>query len=292
MSSAVPNVASVLKKGSSSPVEVAQRERHEEQGGGVERGRRLLLHAGVGPQLGRAGPRPPGRRGHGRWRRSRLRRCALYCARFVIRGARPSGCRLTRSALAGGRQQLGSDPIGEDGQRGPVGRDEVPPVVDDHGGEGLVAGEDGVERGADRRHRTRLERRLGVDRRVPGREQQAVAVPQRHVEVLGQVERRARGSGATGRSRRSSGGGWRPPPRGPGRAGSAVGAAASPAAGPRRRGEATRRSCPATVPLDGAGGRYLAGNRRSPRPAARSRRRRRPGQRRWRRYASPRGERR
>ena len=116
-------------------------------------------------------------------------------------------------------------------------------MVDDHGGERLVPGEDGVEGGAHRRHRAGLERRLRVDRRVPGREQQAVAVPERHVEVLGQVDDELAARAATGRSRRSSGGGWRPPPPGPAPAGSAAGAAASPATGHRRRGEATPRSC-------------------------------------------------
>ena len=140
-------------------------------------------------------------------------------------------------------QQLGRDPVGEDRQRGPVGRDEVPPMVDDHGGEGLVPGEDGVEGGAHRRHRAGLERRLGVDRRVPGREQQAVAVPQRHVEVLGQVDdelaARARPAGLD--EAQVAGGDLRLERPAP--AGSAAGAAASPATGHRRRGEATPRSC-------------------------------------------------
>ena len=133
-------------------------------------------------------------------------------------------------------------------------------MVDDHGGEGLVAGEDGVEGGADRRHRARLERRLGVDRCVPGREQQAVAVPQRHVEVLGQVDdelaARARPAGLD--EAQVAGGDLRLERPAP--AGSAAGAAASPATGPRRHEEATPRSCRRRYRRTVPGRRYLPGN--------------------------------
>ena len=153
-----------------------------------------------------------------------------------------------------------------------------------------MAGEDPVERVAHRRHRPAVERRLAVDRGEAGREQQRVAARATARRGARPGAGRARGSAGSGRSRRSSGGGARPRPR-----------AARSSWLSRRRCAPSRSRSPtprggdatlmlATVPLDGAGGRYLTGNRRSPRPAARSRRRRRPGQRRWRRYASPRRE--
>ena len=59
-------------------------------------------------------------------------------------------------------------------------------VVDDHRRVRLVSGQDVPESRPYRRQRAILQRSLRVRRRVPGREQQIVALPQRQPEGLGQ----------------------------------------------------------------------------------------------------------
>ena len=60
--------------------------------------------------------------------------------------------------------------------------------VDDNGRKGLVPGEDLVEGAADGRHLGPVERRLVVGRRVPGGEEEGVALAQGDVKVLSQVQ--------------------------------------------------------------------------------------------------------
>jgi hypothetical protein len=83
-------------------------------------------------------------------------------------------------------EQVRRDAGGQQPDRA-VGRDHAPVAVDDERGVGLVAGEHAVERLADGAHLGRLEVALAVGGRVAGGEQQAVALAQRHVEVLGEV---------------------------------------------------------------------------------------------------------
>ena len=105
-----------------------------------------------------------------------------------MRGRQP--VRVEAHAHGVGRwgQQRGGDAVGQELQRGAVRGDEVPSPVHDDGGERLVPGEDRVERVLDGRHRRRVERRLRVHGGVAGRQQQGVALPQRHLEVLGEVQ--------------------------------------------------------------------------------------------------------
>ena len=105
-----------------------------------------------------------------------------------VRGARPSGWSAEPDDVDGRFEQLGRDAGREQGEGGGVGRDEVPEAVDDHGRVGLVTGEDHVEGRPHGVHRAVVERALAVDGRVAGGHQQRVAFPQRHVEVLGQVQ--------------------------------------------------------------------------------------------------------
>ena len=85
-------------------------------------------------------------------------------------------------------EQGRGDAVGEDGEGGRVGGHEIPAPVDDDGGKGLVAAEEPVEGIAHRGHLLRVERRGGVHRRVAGGEQQAVALAERHVEAIGEVQ--------------------------------------------------------------------------------------------------------
>ena len=104
-----------------------------------------------------------------------------------MRGAMPSGCRLTRRALSGGASSSGATPSSRTGlARLPA--TSVPAAVDDDGRVGLVAAQDEVEGLAHRCHVGRVERALPVDGRVAGGEQQLVALAQRHLELLGQVQ--------------------------------------------------------------------------------------------------------
>jgi hypothetical protein len=60
-------------------------------------------------------------------------------------------------------------------------------AVSNHGGAREVAVEDALERGADRFQRRIVEACLVVGGRVPGREQQRVALAQGHLQRLGQA---------------------------------------------------------------------------------------------------------
>jgi hypothetical protein len=89
--------------------------------------------------------------------------------------------------LIGGSIRCGRD-LGRE-QRDPrIGGRQVPPAVDHHGRVRLVALEHAVERCADRRHLRLVDRPLGVGGREPGGQQQLVAVAQRDVELLGEVQ--------------------------------------------------------------------------------------------------------
>jgi len=61
-------------------------------------------------------------------------------------------------------------------------------AIDGHGRVGLVAGEYAVEGLPHRPHAGLVEIALAVGRRVPGREQELVAVAQRDREMLGEVQ--------------------------------------------------------------------------------------------------------
>jgi len=69
-----------------------------------------------------------------------------------------------------------------------VRRDHAPMAVDDDRGIRLVAGQHPIERDADRLELGLVQPALPVRRRVARREQQLVAVAQRHVEPVGEVE--------------------------------------------------------------------------------------------------------
>ena len=64
--------------------------------------------------------------------------------------------------------------------------------IDDHGRVRLVPGEDHVEGASDRVHLGVVEGALAVHRRVAGGHEQRVALAQRHVEVLGEVQHELR----------------------------------------------------------------------------------------------------
>ena len=162
--------------------------RHEQQGGRVGDHRRVRRDAGVGRAPRRRAPGARRRATTASWRCSRTSRCSLNSARLRVRGASPSGCTPRRITLTGGSSRCAATPVGEERQGGGVGGDEVPQPVDDHGGVGLVPGEDHVERTAHRVHLGVVERALPVHRGVAGGHQERVALPQRHVEVLGEVE--------------------------------------------------------------------------------------------------------
>lgn len=88
--------------------------------------------------------------------------------------------------MAGGSSSS-SDAVGEQVQR-VVGGDERPVPVDDEGRVRLVRPQEAVERLAHRRHLAGIERPLAVQRSVPGGEQQPVALAQRDLEPLREVD--------------------------------------------------------------------------------------------------------
>ena len=85
-------------------------------------------------------------------------------------------------------EQLGRDAVGQQSERRRVRRDQVPAAVHDQRRVRRVPGEHLVERGAHGRHGLGVERRLAVGGRVARGQQQRVALAQRDVEVLGEVE--------------------------------------------------------------------------------------------------------
>ena len=110
----------------------------------------------------------------------------------------PSGCRLTRSTLAGGSSSVGVDAVDQQADGG-VGGDQVP-----SGGRRPPPG-----RARARRRTWSSASRTGpisgsssprcaVHRRVARREQQRVALAQRDVEVLGEVQHHVPRSAASG----------------------------------------------------------------------------------------------
>jgi hypothetical protein len=60
-------------------------------------------------------------------------------------------------------------------------------AIEDYGRKGLLAGEEAVQRLPYRRHLGVVQRRLTIDRGIPGGQQKAVALSQRDVQVLCQV---------------------------------------------------------------------------------------------------------
>ena len=89
--------------------------------------------------------------------------------------------------VAGRFEQVRLHPVGQERGR-VVRRDELPASVHEDRGERFVAFEDALDRGAHRLHLRHVEVGPVVRRREAGRDQERVAGPQRHVEVLGEVE--------------------------------------------------------------------------------------------------------
>ena len=121
-------------------------------------------------------------------RRRRASRWARHSARFAIRGASPSGCRLTRSTFTGGASSSGATPSSSSASAarwprpGPSrGRRPRPGTARGRVSTGRSAARTGAIAGV-------VERALRVGGRVAGREQQRVALAQRHLELLGQVQ--------------------------------------------------------------------------------------------------------
>ena len=114
MSSAVPKVARVLNSESSWPSGASKTHRHEQQRGGVGDDGRTR-----GSRRGRSAPRrrapaAPASGDTASWRCSRMSRCSLSSARFLVRGASPSGCTPRRTTLTGGSSSCGRDAGGEE----------------------------------------------------------------------------------------------------------------------------------------------------------------------------------
>ena len=104
-----------------------------------------------------------------------------------MRGPEPLGMQARAQHVARRFEQVRLHPFGQ--ERGcVVGRDELPAPVHEDRGERFVAFEDALDRGAHRLHLRRVEVGCVVRRREAGRDQERVARPQRHVEVLGQVQ--------------------------------------------------------------------------------------------------------
>jgi hypothetical protein len=99
----------------------------------------------------------------------------------------PAGMKCHAQRIGRRLEQLGSDPLDERAER-VVGRHQLVVAVDDDRRVGLVGAQEAVERLVHGRHLGLLERTLDVQRGVAGREQQAVALAQRNVQVLGQPE--------------------------------------------------------------------------------------------------------
>jgi hypothetical protein len=85
------------------------------------------------------------------------------------------------------REQLVGHALGQQ-RHAAVARHEVPRPVDDHGRVGLVGGEHEVQRPADGGHVGVVEAAPPVDRGEAGRQQQIVALAQRDLELLGEVQ--------------------------------------------------------------------------------------------------------
>jgi hypothetical protein len=87
----------------------------------------------------------------------------------------------------------------EQRHHGAIMRHQRPVTVDRERRIGLVAGQHQVDRLARRLQRRIVEGALGKDRRIAGRDQQHIALAQRHLEPLREIEHHvARGLGAAG----------------------------------------------------------------------------------------------
>ena len=167
-----------------------------------------------------------------------------------MRGASPRGCRLSRSTLTGGcsRRRIGA--AQQPPHRG-VRRHHAPVPVHRQRRVGLVPLEhqvDGLARGC---QRGVLQRPLAEHRREARRHQQRVALAQRHLQPLGQMQDHVAAGLRRGPAPRSSGAWWRCRPPAPGRAGTGAGAGATRAA-IRRRAGSMRPSSWATLAPPGA----------------------------------------
>ena len=87
-----------------------------------------------------------------------------------------------------GRLQQVRGGAGRDQPDAGVAVDELPAAIDRDRRRGLVGGEQATDDLADLAHLGILERRLGIGGRVAGGQQQLVALPQRHVEMLGELD--------------------------------------------------------------------------------------------------------
>ena len=184
MSTGVPNVVTVLKK-RSSPSGDAQAQRDDD----VARRRRpaALGRGGVAVELlvERAQRRVAGQlRLAARGARSR---CAFHCAEVGDPRREPVGVQARAQHVGGRREQVLGQP-GHHQPGGPVVGDERPAAVDRDRRVGVVAVEHELDRVVDRLHLGLVERALLVDRRVAGGEQQPVALAQRHLELVGEVQ--------------------------------------------------------------------------------------------------------
>src|SRR5262245_22034110 len=100
-----------------------------------------------------------------------------------MRGAIPSGWRVSRRTFTGGSMSPALTPSTST-PRGTIRRDEAPVPVDDERRIRLMAAQQLVERLSDGPHFRSVELPLGKGGRVPGRQQEMVAVAQRHPELL------------------------------------------------------------------------------------------------------------
>ena len=183
MSTGVPNVVTVLKKLSSPPRD-AQAQRDDDvargaAGAGVGRRR-------VGGELVVQGPQR-GVAGDGGLAGEALEQVGLPLAE--VRDPRGEAVRVQARAQDVHRrceQVLGQ--ARHQHPRAAVVRDERPAAVDGDGGVGVVAVEDELDRLVDGLHLGLVERALLVDGRVAGGEQEPVALAQRDLQLVGEVQ--------------------------------------------------------------------------------------------------------
>ena len=99
----------------------------------------------------------------------------------------PLGVQAQPHDVHGRLEQVRGHAVGEEAD-GAVGGHEPPVAIDDERRVGLVAAEDPVERVAHGPHLRLVEPALRERGRVAGREQQRVALAQRHLELLGEPQ--------------------------------------------------------------------------------------------------------
>ena len=99
----------------------------------------------------------------------------------------PVGVQATRMTLAGGASSSGATPSVSSAMRAVRG-DHLPPAIDHRRRVRLVAAQHELERLAHRAHVGVVERPLAVERGVAGREQELVAIAQRDLELLGELQ--------------------------------------------------------------------------------------------------------